>query len=102
MVGEFSAQTNICVLPDGTVVPGTNIAGAQCSASTSIWDWNPALVNATRKYLEAQLDTFEANTQGWFMWTYKGPGAWSIYNLFVKGVMGPHSVTDRVFPPQCN
>ncbi|KAK5120134.1 hypothetical protein LTR85_006615 [Meristemomyces frigidus] len=102
-VGEFSAATNICVNPDGTTLAGSTctVSGCQCADTVSIQYWNSPLVQATRKFLEAELDAFEHSSRGWFMWSYKGPGAWGMTNAVKYGLIGA-KVTDRMFPNQCN
>lgn len=102
-VGEFSAATNICANPDGTTVAGDTCteSGCQCSSNVPIESWNTPLVQATRKFLEAELDAFEHSARGWFMWTYKGPGAWGLANAVQYGLIG-EKVTDRMFPGQCD
>lgn len=104
MVGEFSDQTNICVDANGTVTAGTSCSttGCQCSADTDTSQWNSHLVNATRMFLEAQLDVFEEYSEGWFIWSYQGPGAWGLRNLVEYGVIGPNSINERMFPSQCS
>ncbi|OQN99927.1 hypothetical protein B0A48_14132 [Cryoendolithus antarcticus] len=101
-VGEFSAQTNICANPDGSTVAGSTcyIDGCQCSTNVDMQYWNGPLKTATRKFIEAELDAFERGAKGWFMWNYKGPGAWGVSNLVKYGVMG--KVTERMFPGQCH
>ncbi|THY49986.1 glycoside hydrolase [Aureobasidium pullulans] len=103
LVGEFSDQTNICVDASGNVTAGTSCstAGCQCSAQLDPSQWNSYLVAATRKFMEAQLDIFEEYSMGWFLWSYTGPGAWGLGNLFKAGVVGPNKITDRQFPAQC-
>ncbi|KAF1353235.1 glycoside hydrolase superfamily [Delphinella strobiligena] len=103
IVGEFSAATNICANPDGSTVAGSvcYIDGCQCSANVNIEDWNEPLIKATRKFLEAELDTFEAHARGWFMWSYTGPGAWGYANAVEYGIIGK-DVTARDFPGQCS
>lgn len=103
IAGEFSAATNICANPDGSTVAGSVcwISGCQCSANVDIEDWNEPLINATRKFLEAELDTFEDHARGYFMWNYKAPGAWGYDNAVQYGLIGK-SVTDRMFPGQCD
>lgn len=104
IVGEFTDQTNICVDAQGVVTAGTSCSttGCQCSANTDTSQWNGYLVNATRLFLETQLDVFEENSEGWFIWSYTGPGAWGLQNLFKYGVIGPDTVTERMFPSQCS
>ncbi|KKY18799.1 putative glucanbeta-glucosidase [Phaeomoniella chlamydospora] len=100
-IGEFSAVMNICIDTDHTSYPGTSCssAGCQCS-STPIDKWNSSLVEVTRRFVEAQLDTFEYNASGWFMWAWRGPSAWGIKNLIETGVM-PNPVTSRKYANQC-
>jgi glucan 1,3-beta-glucosidase len=103
IVGEFSAATNICANPDGTTVAG-NVCwteGCQCSANVPIEYWNQPLIQATRKFLEAELDTFEAHARGYFMWNFKGPGAWGYQNAIKYGLIGD-KITDRKYPGQCS
>ncbi|KAI5207644.1 glycoside hydrolase family 5 protein [Aureobasidium subglaciale EXF-2481] len=103
IVGEFSAATNICANPDGSTVAGNVcwIDGCQCSANVNIEDWNEPLIAATRKFLEAELDTFEAHARGYFMWNFKGPGAWGYQNAIKYGLIGD-KITDRKYPGQCS
>ncbi|KAG9850945.1 glycoside hydrolase family 5 protein, partial [Aureobasidium melanogenum] len=104
VVGEFSDQTNICVDASGNVTAGTSCStdGCQCSAQLDPSEWNADLVAATRKFMEAQLDIFEEYSEGWFLWSYTGPGAWGMGNLFNAGVIGPDHITQRQYPAQCN
>ncbi|KAF4556806.1 Glucan 1,3-beta-glucosidase-like protein 7 [Elsinoe fawcettii] len=101
IVGEFSAQTNVCVNPDGTSIAGKQCSteGCQCSVD-DMATWNQPMKDATTKFLEAELDTFEASAAGWFIWSYKAPGTWGLANLMEYGILG-ESVTDRKFPGQC-
>ncbi|KAH0341117.1 glycoside hydrolase, partial [Aureobasidium melanogenum] len=103
IVGEFSAATNICANPDGSTVAGNVcwIDGCQCSANVDIENWNQPLIEATRKFLEAELDTFEAHARGYFMWNFKGPGAWGYQNAIKYGLIGD-KITDRKYPGQCS
>lgn len=103
VVGEWTGATDICANPDGTTTAGTScsVAGCQCSATTWVGQWNAPLIAATRKFFEAQMDVYEAHTEGWFMWTYNGPGAWGLQNAIQYGLVGA-KVTDRMYPGQCN
>lgn len=102
-VGEWSAQTNVCANPDGSTTAGTQCEteGCQCSVSTDLAEWKAPLVEATRRYVEAQMDAFEHGSKGWYIWSYKGPGVWGLENVmryvFDKG----DKVTDRKFAGQC-
>lgn len=103
IVGEFSAATNVCANPDGSTVAGSScyVDGCQCSSNVPIENWNQPLIKATRKFLEAELDTFESHARGWFMWSYKGAGAWGYNNAVEYGIIGK-DVTAREFPGQCS
>lgn len=103
IVGEFSAATNICANPDGTTIAGNVcwVDGCQCSANVPIEYWNQPLIQATRKFLEAELDTFEAHARGYFMWNFKGPGAWGYQNAIKYGLIGD-KITDRKYSGQCS
>lgn len=54
----------------------------------------------TRRFVEAQLEAFERNASGYFLWAYKGPGAWGLRNL-VEGGMFPNPVSERRFEGLC-
>jgi glucan 1,3-beta-glucosidase len=103
VVGEFSAATDICANPDGSTVAGTAcwIDGCQCANNVDIQWWKQPLKDVTRQFFEAELEAFEKGAQGWFVWSWKGPGAWGMENLIREGVVG-QSVHDRKFEGQCN
>ncbi|GAB7352982.1 hypothetical protein MBLNU459_g3548t2 [Dothideomycetes sp. NU459] len=103
IVGEFTPATNICANPDGTTVAGSVCweSGCQCSCNVPVKYWNQPLVNATRQFFEAQLETFEAHSRGWFVWNYKGPGAWGLTNAVQYGLIGK-TVTDRMYSGLCS
>ncbi|KAM0714015.1 hypothetical protein Q7P37_010979 [Cladosporium fusiforme] len=75
-IGEFSAATDICANPDGSTLAGTAcyINGCQCANNVDIQHWAQPLKDATREFFEAELETFENAAQGWFVWSWKGPG----------------------------
>lgn len=99
--GEWSAATNICVNPDGSTTAGTSCSTAGCQCQSADFDkWNDQLIQQMRRYVEAQLDTFEQNASGYFMWSAKGPGGWGFLNGIANGAI-PNPVTDRKYPGQC-
>lgn len=100
-VGEWSAATDICVYPDGTTTAGSecNVDGCQCQGDP-IESWNEQMVEQAGKYVEAQLDTFEANSSGYFFWSWGGPGPWGFKSAIEKGVI-PNPVTSRNYGNQC-
>jgi glucan 1,3-beta-glucosidase len=101
-VGEWSAATNICVNPDGSSTPGTScsVDGCQCQ-STDFGSWNDGMIQQVRKFVEAQLDVFEASTSGYFLWSAKGPGGWGFLNGIGNGAI-PNPITSRKYPGQCD
>jgi glucan 1,3-beta-glucosidase len=103
IVGEFSAATDICANPDGSTVAGTtcSIDGCQCANNVDIKWWNQPLKDVTRQFFEAELEAFEKGAQGWFVWSWKGPGGWGMENLIQNGVVG-QNVHDRKFGKQCS
>ena len=100
-VGEWSAATNICVNPDGSTTAGTScsVSGCQCQ-SADFDDWNDAMIEQVRRFVEAQMDVFESSSSGYFMWAAKGPGGWGFLNGIEKGVV-PNPVTSRKYGGQC-
>jgi len=101
-IGEWSALTNVCVNPDGSTTAGTSCSASGCQCVTSEpKTWSKKTVEVVRRYVEAQLDVWEANTMGWFLWGFGGPGGWGIGNLVAAGVM-PSPVTERLYPGQCD
>jgi glucan 1,3-beta-glucosidase len=54
-----------------------------------------------RRYIEAQLDAYEAKT-GWVYWTWKTEGApeWDMQQQLAGGLF-PQPLTDRRYPGQC-
>ncbi|KAI9818463.1 MAG: exo-1,3-beta-glucanase [Pycnora praestabilis] len=102
-VGEWSTGTNICVNPDGSTTAGNtcSVAGCQCQANADFSDWTDNMIEQVRRFTEAQMDVFEANTAGYFMWSAHGPGGWGFLNGIQNGAI-PNPVTSRKYPGQCN
>lgn len=100
-VGEWSAATDICVNPDGSTTAGTScsVSGCQCQGDP-IESWNDGMAEQVRRYVEAQLDTFEANSSGYFFWSWGGPGPWGFKQGIEKGTI-PNPVTSRKYESQC-
>jgi len=101
-VGEWASGTNVCVNPDGTSTAGTTctVSGCQCGVNVALADYSPALTKATRQFVEAQMDAFEHSSNGWFIWSYHGPGGWGLDNMVQAGLIGT-PVTERKYPNQC-
>ena len=103
VVGEFTGATDICANPDGTTSAGKtcSVRDCQCSATVGIDKWKAPLIAATRKFFEVQMQVYETHAQGWFMWTYNGPGAWGLANAVQYGLVGA-KVTDRKYTNLCS
>jgi glucan 1,3-beta-glucosidase len=63
-------------------------------------NWNDALIEQARMFVEAQLDVFESSSSGYLMWAAKGPGGWGFLNEIGNGVI-PNPVTSGKYPGQC-
>lgn len=70
---------------------------------SSITAWDQDYKNDTRMFIEGQMNTFEANSQGWIFWNFKTETAdeWSLFALLNAGLF-PSPVTSRNFPPSCD
>lgn len=75
-VGEWSAAMTDCAPAlngykigaryDGTY-PGSWYVGS-CDKPTDLGQWDQTFKDDTRGYIEAQMETFERYTEGWFFW----------------------------------
>lgn len=104
-VGEWSTLTNVCVAKDGTTTPGSVCTTDQCQCVSNVdpKDYFPWTKEQVRRYVEAQLDVYEASTNGYFLWAWGGPGGWSFLDQINAGVI-PNPVNDRagrLYPGQC-
>ena len=109
-IGEWTAAMTDCAQHlngygvgaryDGTY-PGSTYVGS-CSWESDISNWPSSYLNDTRGFIEAQLDAFEANSQGWIFWNFKTESSaeWSLFTLQEHNVF-PNPVTDRWFAPVC-
>lgn len=123
-VGEWTSTTNACINPDLSSTAGTcTVDGCVC-VTAPMNTWTDAVVEEVRKYVEAQLESFEASTSGYFMWSWAGRvfltslcckslkadrgvdddmGTWSIKDGINKGII-PNPLNDpsqRKYPGQC-
>ncbi|KAF2139792.1 glycoside hydrolase family 5 protein [Aplosporella prunicola CBS 121167] len=109
-VGEWSAAMTDCAKwlngylrgarYDGTYLT-TDYIG-DCTQYNNISSWNQELRDATRAYVEAQINTFEAGTQGWVFWNFKTESAaeWDLFALLNAGLF-PNAVAERQFKRVC-
>ena len=71
-VGEWSSTTNACINPDGTSTAGTCSAEGCVCVTDPMDTWTDTVVEEVRKFVEAQLESFEASTDGYFFWSWAG------------------------------
>lgn len=83
---------------------GSWYMGSCKGKSGNVSSWSEEWKNATRMYIEAQLDAFEARTNGWAFWNFKtennGAGEWDLFQLLDNGVF-PQPIWERKFPRAC-
>ncbi len=95
-VGEWSGAMTDCATwlngygvgarYDGSY-PGSKFVGS-CKNINFIERWSQQFKDDMRGYIEAQLESFEAHTQGWVFWNFKTEGApeWDAFRLIDAGV----------------
>lgn len=85
---------------DGTY-PGSRKVG-DCYHFNFFDQWDQQLKDDTRAYIEAQLDVFERETNGWIFWNFKAEGSpeWNAFTLLDGGVF-PQPLGDRRFVRAC-
>jgi glucan 1,3-beta-glucosidase len=76
---------------------------SSCTGVSNLSTWTNEMRISTGKYIEAQMETFEANGQGWIFWNFKteDAGEWDLFALLDANIF-PNPVTSRNFPPACN
>jgi glucan 1,3-beta-glucosidase len=92
---------NVGARYDGSY-PGSTSHGS-CAGKSDISTWSQTFKDDTRGYIEAQLEAFEATTQGWVFWNFKTEGAheWDFFALLDNGVF-PSPITSRKFGMICS
>ena len=110
-VGEWSAAMTDCAAAlngygigaryDGTY-PGSTYVGS-CANINYLDTWTQDMKDNTRGYIEAQMETYEAVTQGWIFWNFKAPNApeWSAFDLIDAGIF-PQPLSAREFGAICD
>ena len=110
-VGEWSAAMTDCAAAlngygigaryDGTY-PNSTYHGS-CNGVNNIASWSQTFKDDTRGYIEAQMETFEARTQGWIFWTWRteGSGEWDASRLIEAGIF-PQPLTSRKLGAICD
>jgi len=79
--GTYSKQN-----ADGSYTGSTYIGS--CANINSIDTWTDYQKSTTTNYIQAQLDVFESQIQGWFFWNFKTEAAaeWDLFRLIDAGV----------------
>ncbi|TVY84736.1 Glucan 1,3-beta-glucosidase, partial [Lachnellula suecica] len=111
VVGEWTAAETDCAPAvngynigsryDGTF-PGSTYVGS-CESMNNIANWDDDMKGDVRGYIEAQLSTFESQTQGWVFWNFKTEAAheWDAFALLDAGIF-PQPLTDMKFGAICS
>ena len=111
VVGEWTAAMTDCAPAlngygigsryDGSF-PGSSFV-ASCAGKSDISTWDQTFKDDMRGYIEAQLSTFESQTQGWVFWNFKAEAAdeWSAFALLDNGVF-PQPLNQMKFGTICS
>ena len=97
VVGEWSAaMTDCAVWLNGYLIgnrwegsyPGSDSSTRNCSGINNIETWNSTQKAVTQNYINAQLDTYEQQTQGFMFWNFKTEASaeWDLFRLLDAGV----------------
>ena len=86
---------------DGTF-PGSTSVGS-CDGKNFIDTWDDTFKNDMRGYIEAQLDVYERETNGWVFWNFKTESAaeWDLFRLMDAQIF-PQPLSDRRFSTICS
>ncbi|KAK5107653.1 hypothetical protein LTR62_000934 [Meristemomyces frigidus] len=107
-VGEFAGTIDICANPNNSTDGGLSCTEESCQCTNipmhsyvdSANTVATSLRDDLRRFWEAQVQTFEHSSMGWFVWSLKGPGLWSAENLVQFILQGDHLGTTK-FPGIC-
>lgn len=112
IIGEWSGAMTDCAKYlngyrvgaryDGTFKDSTYVGSCNNQDMAS---WSQAMRDDTRGYIEAQLEAFEAQAQGWIFWNFKTEGShapeWDAFALLDAGLF-PQPLTERKFGQICS
>ena len=113
VVGEWSGAMTDCAphlngFKAGSRYEGTFgdswYIGSCWGKSGEVKYWSQEWKDEVRRYIEAQLDAFEAKTKGWMFWNFKTEGSageWDLFQLLDAEVF-PQPLTDRKFGKYCD
>jgi glucan 1,3-beta-glucosidase len=112
IVGEWSGALTDCAKHLNGFATGSRMEGSYAGASYigscdgksgRVDSWSQDWKDSIRRYIEVQLDAFEARTQGWIFWNFKTEGSageWDLFQLLDGGVF-PQPLGDRKFEKYC-
>jgi glucan 1,3-beta-glucosidase len=112
VVGEFSSALTDCAPHLNGFGSGSRLEGSfagtsyisSCEGKSGpVSSWTQEWKDSIRRYLETQLDAFEAKTNGWIFWNFKTEGSageWDMFQLLDNGIF-PQPLWDRKFPKYC-
>lgn len=111
VVGEWSGALTDCTKYlngrgigsryEGSLASGGAVGPCGKRSGGSVADLPQEDIVNTRRFIEAQLDTYELRN-GWLFWTWKTEGApgWDLQDLIDNEVF-PQPLTDRQYQNQC-
>ncbi|KAF1831973.1 glycoside hydrolase [Decorospora gaudefroyi] len=112
IIGEWSGAFTDCAphlngfnsgsRMEGTF-PGSWYIDSCAGKSGPVASWSQDWKDQVRRYIEAQIDSYEAKTRGWIFWNFKTEGSageWDVFQLLDNDVF-PQPLTDRRFPKAC-
>ncbi|KAF2830863.1 glycoside hydrolase [Ophiobolus disseminans] len=112
IVGEWSGAITDCAKhlngfnsgsrTEGTF-PGSYYIGSCAGKSGRVDSWSPEWKDSIRRYIEVQLDAYEAKANGWVFWNFKTEGSageWDLFQLLDGGVF-PQPLDNRKFGRAC-
>lgn len=112
VVGEWSGAMTDCAphlnsfragnRMEGTL-PDSERIGSCEGKSGRVDSWSQEWKDDVRRYIETQLDAFEAKTNGWVFWNFRtegGAGEWDLLQLLDGGVF-PQPLEERKFGRWC-
>jgi glucan 1,3-beta-glucosidase len=91
---------NVGARYDGTFLGSSHVG--DCGWLRDLNQWPQWYKDDTRGYIEAQMQAFEAKTQGWVWWNFKTESApeWDAFKLIDAGIF-PQPLTNRKFGVIC-
>jgi len=83
---------------------GSPYIGSCAGKSGPIASWSQEWKDDIRRYIEVQLDAYNAKTRGYFFWNFKTEGhagEWDLFEMLDNHVF-PQPLDDRRFGKACS